>query len=96
MTKGLIVIICGTALLIAAAVLVALRERRREVQLPVVPVALASTGDMWKIGADENLRRQIRVSVCARNPPTLRNPFAFADCREGLLVPSATRRDLMN
>ena len=38
MTKRLIVIVCGTALLIAAAVVVALRERQAE-PLPDVPVA---------------------------------------------------------
>ena len=37
MTKRLIVIVCGTALLIAAAVVVALRERLAP--LPEVPVA---------------------------------------------------------
>ena len=32
-------IVCGAALLIAAAVVVALRDRRREVSLPDVPEA---------------------------------------------------------
>ena len=40
MTKRKIVIVCGTALLIAAAVVVALRERQT-VPLPEVPVAQA-------------------------------------------------------
>ena len=39
MTKRLIAIICGTALLIAAVVVVALRERLQPVPLPEVPVA---------------------------------------------------------
>ena len=39
MTKRLIAIICGMALLIAAAVVVALRERRQTVPRPDVPVA---------------------------------------------------------
>ena len=38
-TKRLIVIVCGTALLIAAAVVVALRERRQPLPSPEVPVA---------------------------------------------------------
>ena len=38
----MIVIVCGTALLIAAAVVVALRERQ-PVQLPDVPVAALPT-----------------------------------------------------
>ncbi len=42
MTKRLIVIVCGTALLIAAAVVVALRDRRREVSLPDVPAEQSS------------------------------------------------------
>ena len=39
MPKRMIGAACGTALLIAAAVVVALRDRRREVSLPDVPVA---------------------------------------------------------
>ena len=39
MTKRVIVITICSALLIAAAVVVALRDRRREVSLPDVPVA---------------------------------------------------------
>ena len=39
MTKRLIVIVCGTALLIAAAGVVALRERRQPLPSPEVPVA---------------------------------------------------------
>ena len=39
MTKWKIVAICGTVLLIAAAVVVALRERLQPVPLPEVPVA---------------------------------------------------------
>ena len=39
MPKRMIGAACGTALLIAVAVVVALRDRRREVSLPDVPVA---------------------------------------------------------
>ena len=39
MTKRKIGAACGTALLIAAVVVVAMRERRREVSLPDVPVS---------------------------------------------------------
>ena len=38
MTKRVIVIVCGTALLIAAAVVVALRERQQPAPLPEAPV----------------------------------------------------------
>ena len=39
MSRDLLVILCGAALLIAAAVVVALRERRQTVPRPDVPVA---------------------------------------------------------
>ena len=39
MIKRMIVIFSGSALLITAAVVIALRDRRREVSLPDVPVA---------------------------------------------------------
>jgi hypothetical protein len=42
MTKWKIVAICGTVLLIAAAVVVALRERLQPVPLPEVPAAQTS------------------------------------------------------
>ncbi len=40
MNRRKIVIVCGTVLLIAAAVVVALRGRSRELPLPEVPVAM--------------------------------------------------------
>ena len=39
MNRRIIAIVCGTALLIAAAVVVALRERRQPLPPPDVPVA---------------------------------------------------------
>ena len=39
----MIVIVCGTALLLSAAVVVALRERLQPVPLPEVPLAQAPT-----------------------------------------------------
>ena len=39
MTKRLIVIVCGTVLLIAAAVVVAIRERQPALPMPEAPVA---------------------------------------------------------
>jgi hypothetical protein len=42
MTKRLIVIVCGTALLIAVAVVVAMRERRQTVPSPKASVEQAS------------------------------------------------------
>jgi hypothetical protein len=56
MTKRLIVIVCGTALLIAAAVVVALRERQ-SVPLPDVPVAQTPA--------------EVRVKAVERNVETL-------------------------
>ena len=57
MIKHMMVIFFGTALLIAAAVVVALRDRRREVPLPEVPVAA--------------LPAEVRVKAVERNPAAL-------------------------
>ena len=57
MTKRLIAIICGMALLIAAAVVVALRERRQTVPRPDVPVAASP--------------EEVRVKAVERNVETL-------------------------
>ena len=56
MTKKLIVIVCGTALLIAAAVVVALRERQ-PVSKPEAPVAQTPA--------------EVRVKAVERNVETL-------------------------
>ena len=42
MTKRMIVIVCGTALLIAVAVVVALRERQSALPMPDVPEAVST------------------------------------------------------
>ena len=67
MTKRKIGAVCGTALLIAAAVVVALRERLQPVPLPEVPVA--------QTPAD------VRVEAVERNPAAapavLAAPSAF-------------------
>ena len=57
MPKRMIGAACGTALLIAAAVVVALRDRRREVSLPDVPVAASPA--------------EVRVKAVERNVETL-------------------------
>jgi hypothetical protein len=57
MPKRMIGAACGTALLIAAAVVVALRDRRREVSLPEVPVAQTPA--------------EVRVKAVERNVETL-------------------------
>ena len=57
MTKRLIAIICGMALLIAAVVVVALRERWQPVPPPDVPVAA--------------LPAEVRVKAVERNPAAL-------------------------
>ena len=57
MTKRLMVIVCGTKLLIAAAVVVALRERRQTVPPPEVPVAQTPA--------------EVRVKAVERNVETL-------------------------
>ena len=57
MPKRMIGAACGTALLIAAAVVVALRDRRREVSLPDVPVAASPA--------------EVRVKAVKRNVETL-------------------------
>ena len=64
MMKCLVVRVCGTALLIAAAVVVALRERQAE-PLPEVPVAQTPS--------------EVRVKAVERNPAAaaLAAPSAF-------------------
>jgi hypothetical protein len=57
MNSRLKLTVCGTALLIAAAVVVALRDRRREVSLPDVPVAQTPA--------------EVRVKAVERNVETL-------------------------
>ena len=57
MPKRMIGAACGTALLIAAAVVVALRERLQPVPLPEVPVAVLSA--------------EVRVKAVERNVETL-------------------------
>ena len=56
MNRRIIVLVCGAALLIAAAVVVALRERQAE-SLPEVPVAQAPA--------------DVRVKAVERNPVAL-------------------------
>ena len=63
MTKRLIAIICGMALLIAAAVVVALREQQ-SVPLPDVPVAQTPAA--------------VRVKAVERNPAAATAPAALA------------------
>ena len=72
MTKRLIAIICGMALLIAAAVVVALRERRQTVPRPDVPVAASP--------------EEVRVKAVERNVETL--DFSNAEAPLAMLAHS--------
>ena len=69
MTKRMIVIVCGTALLIAAAVavVVASRNRRQPLPPPDVPVAQTSA--------------EVRVKAVERNVETL--DFSNAEAAKG-------------
>ena len=60
MTKRKIGAVCGTALLIAAAVVVALRERLQPVPLPEVPGAQTSS--------------EVRVKAVEHNPAAVSRP----------------------
>ena len=62
--RRMIVMACGTALLIAAAVVVALRERLQPVQLPEVPVAQTPA--------------EVRVKAVERNPAAVVATAALA------------------
>ena len=72
MPKRMIGAACGTALLIAAAVVVALRDRRREVSLPDVPVAASPA--------------EVRVKAVERNVETL--DFSNAEAPLAMLAHS--------
>ena len=79
MTKWKIVAICGTALLIAAAVVVALREQLQPVPLPEVPVAQTPA--------------EVRVKAVERNSVAATTTAAFdASWTEGGEYPHEIRR----
>ena len=72
MTKWKIVAICGTVLLIAAAVVVALRERLQPVPLPEVPVAQTPA--------------EVRVKAVERKSATVARPNAATASRAVAIV----------
>ena len=76
--RRMIVIVCGTALLIAAAVVVAMRERRQTVPSPDVPVAATPA--------------EVRVKAVERNVETL--DFSNAEAAKFLSRGPRNRRVL--
>ena len=102
MTKRLIVIACGTALLIAAAVgvAVALRNRRQPLSLPNVPVAASPAEVRVKAverKAEPMDHEEVEAStavaiVCGADPTTVDRYEARNDALRSI----ARRRDLAN
>ena len=93
-----IVIVCGTALLIAAAVLVALRERQQAVPPPEVPVAASPAEVRVKAVArkaepmdHEEVEASTAVAIVCGADPTTADRY---ETRNDALRSIARRRDL--